>query len=401
MANSLLTVQQITREALRVLHQKLTFIGSINRQYDSQYAKEGAKIGSDLKIRLPNQYTVTNGAVMSAQETDEQSTSLSVSTQKHVGINFSTAELTLTLDDFSSRILEPAMAVLAASMEADAYSMYKDVYQIVDSDAVALAFSDILKGRKALNDALAPMDNNRTALLSTTHAVKIVDALKTLQEDSGSLSKQYREGRMYRAAGFDFSESTHANDHTTGTAAKTTGYVMNTSTGLTSGSGTLTISGGSTTFLKGDVITIADVYRVHPETKVSTGALQQFVVTADSGASATSLSVSPAPVTSGARQNVSLTSPGASKALVKVGAGANELLNSSMAYHRDAFAFASADLVMPKGIDFAAREVYDGISMRIVRQYDIVNDKLPCRVDVLYGYKAIRPQLACRIHADG
>lgn len=401
MANSLLTVQQITREALRVLHQKLTFIGSINRQYDSQYAKEGAKIGSDLKIRLPNQYTVTTGAVMSAQETDEQSTTLSVSTQKHVGINFSTAELTLSLDDFSSRILEPAMAVLAASMEADAYSMYKDVYQIVDSDAVALAFSDILKGRKALNDALAPMDNNRTALLSTTHAVKIVDALKTLQEDSGSLSKQYREGRMYRAAGFDFSESTHANDHTTGTAAKTTGYVMNTSTGLTSGSGTLTISGGSTTFLKGDVITIADVYRVHPETKVSTGALQQFVVTEDSGTSATSLKVSPAPVTSGARQNVSLTSPGASKALVKVGAGANELLNSSMAYHRDAFAFASADLVMPKGIDFAAREVYDGISMRIVRQYDIVNDKLPCRVDVLYGYKAIRPQLACRIHADG
>lgn len=401
MANSLLTVQQITREALRVLHQKLTFIGSINRQYDSQYAKEGAKIGSDLKIRLPNQYTVTTGAVMSAQETDEQSTTLSVSTQKHVGINFSTAELTLNLDDFSSRILEPAMAVLAASMEADAYSMYKDVYQIVDSDAVALAFSDILKGRKALNDALAPMDNNRTALLSTTHAVKIVDALKTLQEDSGSLSKQYREGRMYRAAGFDFSESTHANDHTTGTAAKTTGYVMNTSTGLTSGSGTLTISGGSTTFLKGDVITIADVRRVHPETKVSTGALQQFVVTEDSGTSATSLKVSPAPVTSGARQNVSLTSPGASKALVKVGAGANELLNSSMVYHRDAFAFASADLVMPKGIDFAAREVYDGISMRVVRQYDIVNDKLPCRVDVLYGYKAIRPQLACRIHADG
>lgn len=401
MANSLLTVQQITREALRVLHQKLTFIGSINRQYDSQYAKEGAKIGSDLKIRLPNQYTVTTGAVMSAQETDEQSTTLSVSTQKHVGINFSTAELTLNLDDFSSRILEPAMAVLAASMEADAYSMYKDVYQIVDSDAVALAFSDILKGRKALNDELAPMDNNRTALLSTTHAVKIVDALKTLQEDSGSLSKQYREGRMYRAAGFDFSESTHANDHTTGTAAKTTGYVMNTSTGLTSGSGTLTISGGSTTFLKGDVITIADVRRVHPETKVSTGALQQFVVTEDSGTSATSLKVSPAPVTSGARQNVSLTSPGASKALVKVGAGANELLNSSMVYHRDAFAFASADLVMPKGIDFAAREVYDGISMRVVRQYDIVNDKLPCRVDVLYGYKAIRPQLACRIHADG
>lgn len=401
MPNSILTPTAVTREALRVLHQKLTFVGNINRTYDDSFAKSGAKIGDSLKIREPNQYTVRTGAVLNAQDTSETSTTLQIGTQKGVDLNFSSAELTLSLDDFSSRILEPAMAVLAASIEADAYSMYKDVYQMVDSDTASLAFADILKGRKALNDALAPMDNNRSAVLSTTHAVKIVDALKTLSEDAGSIGKQYREGRMYRAGGFDFYETTHAGDHATGTAAKTSGYVCNTSTGITSGTATITVSGGSNTFLKGDVITIADVYRVHPETKVSTGVLQQFVVTADSGGSATSLALSPTPVTSGARQNVSLVSAGASKAVVKVGAGASELLNTSMVFHRDAFAIAFADLVMPKGVDFAAREVYDGISMRVVRQYSINDDKFPCRIDVCYGYKTIRPQLACRIHADG
>ena len=163
---------------------------------------------------------------------------------------------------------------------------------------------------------------------------------------------------------------------------------------------TLTVDGGTTTFLVGDVITLAGVYRVHPETKVSTGVLQQFVVTADSGTSATSLAISPAIVATGARQNVS-ASPADNAAIVKVGAGANELLSGSLAFHKNAFTFATADLVMPTGVDFSARETYDGISMRVVRQYDINSDKFPTRLDILYGFKTLRPQLACRIHADG
>lgn len=397
MSNSLLTPTAVTREALRVLHQKLSFVGSINRSYDDSYAKSGAKIGNTLKIRTPNQYTVRTGATLSAQDSQEQSVELQVATQKGVDVNFSSAELSLDLDDFSDRILEPAMAVLAASIEADAYSMYKDVYQMVDGDGASLALSHILNGRKMLNDSLAPMDNNRTAMLSTAHNVAIVDALKGLFQDSSAVAKQYREGYMGRTSGFDFSESTHVGKHTTGTAAKTTGYVVN---GASQTGSTLTVDGGSTTFLDGDIITIAGVYSVHPETKVSTGNLQQFVVTANSGSSATSLSISPAITTSGARQNVS-GSPADNAAIVKVGAGASETLDTSMVYHRDAFAFATADLVMPKGIDFSAREVFDGISMRIVRAYDINNDKFPCRIDVMYGYKAIRPQLAARIHADG
>ena len=99
---------------------------------------------------------------------------------------------------------------------------------------------------------------------------------------------------------------------------------------------------------------------------------------------------------SGAGQNVT-ASPTNTGAVTKVGAGASELLNCSMVYHRDAFTFATADLVMPSGVDFAARQVLDGISMRIVRQYDINNDRLPTRIDVLYGYSVIRAPMAVRL----
>src|SRR5262245_66354022 len=126
MANSLLTPTAVTREALRILHQKLNFVDSINRQYDDSFAKSGAKIGDTLKIRLPNQYTVRTGATLSAQDTTETSVTLQVATQKGVDLNFTSADLTLSLDDFYKRILQQAMLVLDANIVADAIMMYKD-----------------------------------------------------------------------------------------------------------------------------------------------------------------------------------------------------------------------------------------------------------------------------------
>lgn len=397
MANTILTSTRILRKALQILHAKLNFVGNIYRGYDSQYAQKGAKIGDSLTIRLPNQYEVTDGAVLTAQDTAESSVIVQIDSQKHVGMNFTTKELTLDLDDFAERIIEPAMAVLAAKMESDAYQMYKDIYNVVDNDASALTFKNIMQGRQALNDNLAPIDNNRCTTLSTKHNVDVVDAIKGLFHDDKAVTKQYREGMMGRTGGFKFFENTHVPNHTTGTAAKTTGYTVD---GATEDGATITIQTGTTTFFVGDVITIAGVTRVHPETKVDTGILQQFVVTAASGASATSLSISPSIVVSGAKQNVD-GYPADAAALVKIGAGASELLTSSMAFHKNAFCLATADLIMPKGVDFASRQVYDGVSMRIVRQYDITNDKLPCRVDILYGTKTLRPELAVRLHADG
>ena len=398
MANTLLTVDKITREALRILHQKATFIGTINRAYDDSFANEGAKIGDTLRIRLPNRYTVRTGAAINVQDTAEAQVSLQVATQKGVDVNFTTKELTMDLDDFSERILTPAMSVLAADIESDALSMRNDVYNIVDNDTNALTFLNILQGRQQLNENLAPLDNSRTALLSNSHSATIVDALKGLFNDQGRIAEQYREGEMGRTAAFMFAESSLVDEHTTGTAAKgDTSYNID---GATEAGSSVTVDTGSTTFLIGDIVTFAGCNRVHPESKVDTGSLKTFVITANSGASATSLAISPDIVVTGAKQNVT-GFPTDNGVVAKIGAGNGELYSGSVVYHKDAFTFATADLLMPDGVDFARREVFDGISMRIVRQYDINNDKMPTRIDILYGFKTIRAELACRVHADG
>jgi len=343
----------ITREALRVLHQKLNFVGSINREYDSSFAKDGAKIGDTLRIRLPNQYVTRTGPTLSANtDTEERQVSLQVATQRGVDLNFQSTELTLSLDDFSSRILEPAMAVLAASIEADALTMYQDVSQ------------------------------------------------SNWIQDSTNIAKQYREGYMGRTAGFDFAENTLLPRHTRGAAnaAYTTSTLVAvlpvTSTTPVSA---ITVATGTGAMNKGDVFTIGNVFSVHPETKVSTGVPQQFVVTANYAGGAGSVQISPAIVMAGGSQNVVIPTTSATAAITFAGT-ASTAVGTSLVYQKDAFTFATADLVMPKGVDMAAREVFDGISMRIVRQYDINNDRFPCRLDVLYGYRTIRPQLAARLH---
>ena len=394
MSNTILTPDMITREALRILHQKLTFIGSINRAYDSSFAQSGAKIGDTLRIRLPNQYTVRTGAVIGVQDTTESKIDLTVATQKGVDMNFSSAELTLDLDDFSRRILEPAMAVLASAIEADALgTMYKDVYNTVNNVSAAVTYANILAGKRKLQENLAP-EGDRTALLTNNDMANLVSAFSTLFNAAPEISKQYRDGVVGRAAGFDFMETSHLTNFTNGARVATT-YLTNAATAQTGSS--LIVDTGTGAMVVGDVFTIADVFAVHPETKVSTGILQQFVVTEAYSGGGGTIKISPAIVASGATQNVS-NGAANDKQLTFIGT-ASSTYGQSMVYHKDAFTFATADLVMPKGVDFAAREVYDGISIRVVRQYDINNDAFPCRLDVLYGYKTIRAQLAARIAA--
>jgi len=390
MANTLLTPEAVTREALRILHQKLNFIGNIDRQYDSQFAVEGAKIGSQLKVRLPNEYTVRTGATLATQDTTEQSETITMATQKGVDVEFTSVDLTLDLDDFSSRILDPMMSVLAANIESDALSMFKDVYNEVDNIGSASTFRTILEGRKKLVDNLAGTTGLKCNLDTQTN-VDMVDVLKGLFNNPTSISKQYLDGMLGQTGGFNFFENTLMPRHVTGTDDGTGDYLIN---GAAQTGDTLVIDTGTGTFLEGDVFTILGLNRVHPETKVDTGQLQQFVVTADSGASATSLSISPAIVITGGSQNV-VAAPADGATLNKLG-GASATHDISLGYAKDAFAFVSADLRMPRGVDFAAREVMDGISMRIVSDYDITTDAFPTRIDVLYGFKTLRPQLAVR-----
>jgi hypothetical protein len=388
----------VTREALRVLHQKLNFVGSIVREYDDSFAQKGAKIGDTLKVRLPNQYTVRTGATLSAQDTNETSVDLKVQTQRGVDLNFTSVDLTLSLDDFSKRILNPAMSTLAASIEADAMSMYRDVFQSVWNGGAAITLEKVLDGRVLLQNALAPL-NDRTANLNTTDNAKFVDALKALFNDTTGIAKQYREGYMGRTAGFDFVENTMWGKHTRGAANAS--YTTSTLVGVLPISenpvSTMTVATGTGAMNVGDVFTIGNVNSVHPETKVNTGTPQQFVVTAAYAGGAGSVSFAPAIVLAGGRQNVVIPTTSATAAITFAGT-ASTAVGTSLLYQKEAFAFATADLVMPGGVDFAAREVMDGISMRVVRQYDINNDKFPTRLDVLYGYKTLRPQLAARLH---
>jgi hypothetical protein len=388
MANTILTPTAVTREALRILHQKLNFVGNINRQYDSSYANEGARIGSNLNIRLPNQYVVRTGATLVTQDTTESSVQLQVNTQKGVDLNFTSIDLTLSLDDFSKRILQPAMSVLAANIEADALNMTKDVYQSIWNGGAAATYNLALDARVLLQRALAPT-GDRTALMDPKAMADIVKDTKALFNDQASVGTQYKEGYMGRAAGFDWAENTMMPAFTRSAA---TGYLVN--GGSQTGS-VLNVNTGTGTPAAGEVFTIANVFSVHPETKVSTGILQQFVIQA--GSTTTVWNISPA-LNSAATgvQNVT-ASPAGGAAITFLGT-ASTAVQTGLLFHSDAFTFATADLLMPKGVDFSAREVMDGISMRIVRQYAISSDTFPCRLDVLYGYKTIRPQLAVRYH---
>jgi hypothetical protein len=396
-ANSLLTIDMITNETLRVLHQKCNFIGSINRAYDDSFAKSGAKIGSDLRIRLPNQYTVRSGRVMDVQQQDEQQVTLQVTNQKGVDMAFDSSELTLDIDRFSERYITPAVSVLAANVEYDAISMYKDVYQQVSPASALTASLDlltVLKGKGALDDSLAPMDDNRSVNIGSLQTITLINELKTLFHSSDAIEKQYREGEMGKTAGATWYQNSLWPRHTSGSDDGNDYRVS----GANQTGATITIGTGTGTLLKGDIITFAGCYSVHPETKVSTGNLQQFTVTTSTGANATSVAISPSIIITGARKNCS-AAPDDSGIVTKTG-GVSKAYNVGMFYHKDAFTFATADLIMPSGVDMASRKVMDGISMRLVRQYDINNDLMPLRIDLLYGYKTIRPQLACRLASN-
>lgn len=403
MSNSILTPTAVTRECQRILHRKLNFIGNINRQYDDSFGRSGAKQGDSLKIRLPNEYSVRSGKVATVQDTSEESVTLTVATQNGIDMAFSSAELALSLDDFSDRIIKPAMARLASHMEADALSMYKQVYNEVSDVGASLAVSNVLAAQKKLTDCLAP-DGDRTLLLTTQNNVDLVTAQLALFNDRSKVSEQYRKGLIGNDFfGFDnVYQNTLLPLHTTGTTTDSS-YYTDIAAGEADGSaGLLHIDTGSGTLVEGDIIMIEGVYAVHPESKVSTGKLKQFVVTANKSTGEGDLSISPSIVSSGARQNVNAAAADGKKIYKRESDESTVITTAAdyyvgLAFHKDAFAFVSADLDLPSGCDWAARERQDGISMRLIRDYDVVNDNWIARLDVLYGFKAIRPQLACRI----
>jgi hypothetical protein len=399
MANSLLTIDMITRKSLEIFENNLVITRNINRQYDDSFAVQGAKIGSTLRIRLPDRALVTDGAALQVQDDNEQYTTLAVTNQKHIGINFTSAELTLSLDDFAERVLKPRISQLASSVDADVASVYKSVFNSVGTPGTVPGTSLVLlQGQQKLNETAAPM-SPRYATVNPAANAGLVEGMKGLFNPTGTIAAQFKSGMMGTGVlGYDeINMSQSIQQHTTGTR---TGAHTVTTTVATQGQSTINITGTGTQVInQGDVFTIASVYAVNPQTRQSTGSLQQFVVTAANtaaGGAYTAVAISPAIYTA-SHALATVDSFPVSTAVVTFVGTASTTYPQNLIYHKDAFSLATADLLMPQGVDMASRQVHNGISMRIVRQYDINNDRMPCRVDVLYGYAAIRPPMGVRL----
>jgi len=392
----------ITNEALRVLVNNLAFTNRVNRQYSSKFAIEGAKIGTVINARKPPRYVGRTGTAIGVEDATETQVPVTLTTQFGVDISFSSADLTLSISDFSNRFIKPAIATIANKIDFDGLQLFKTVANSVGTPGTTpnSLLTYLLAGVK-LDDNSTPMDGERSCIVNPLMQATIVDALKGLFQSSTEIKAQYEKGMMGTAAGFDWYMDQNTGVATIGPQGGTP--LVNGA----SQSGTSLIVDGFTAaaasrLVKGDVFTIAGVFGVNPQNRQSTGALQQFVVTAavssDAAGNAT-IPIFPAITLTGAFQTVTAL-PADNAALTVVGA-ANTVSPQGMAFHKDAFTFVSADLQLPRGVDMAARvsDPETGLSVRMVRQYVIATDQFPCRLDILYGWKELYPENACRIQA--
>lgn len=399
MANSLLTIDMITKECLRLAHEKASFLGTINRQFDDSFGRSDGKIGDTLRIRLPSQYTRRQGSrVMNVQDSEQQNTSVTTATQDGVDMRFNSRELSLDLENFSKLHLEPAMASLISGIESDVLQgCTKLTYNTAGTagtpptDLVATGAA-----RAKLNQNLAPKDGNRFIQMDSVTMGGLVNGLKGLFQDSTQIKEQYREGLVGRTAMADFYENERVWTMTNGDDVAWA-IDEGAGTNLVEGTTTIHMDGMGTTATVGSVFTIAGVKQVHDETKASFNHEQQFTITAVGtiAGNEADITFSPAIYTTGARQNVDHM-PSDGDVVTLVGSASTGYVQNLM-YHKDAFTFVTADLPLMNNSEKCVRKTYDGISLRCWQDTDIRNDEMLTRIDILYGYSAIRPQWASRI----
>ena len=415
MANNLLTISKITNEALMVLENELTFTSEVDRNYDDQFAVVGAKIGATVNVRRPGRFIGTTGPALSVEDFNETSVPVTLSTQFHVDTQFTTQDLALSLDMFSDRVLKPAVAAIANKMDRDGLVMAKNATANIVGTAGTppTGLITYLTAAAYLDSEGAPRDGRRSCVIEPFTSATIVDSLKGLFNPNQKVSKQYEKGMMGTdSSGMNWKMDQNVVNQTFGSYATATAFSCQTATAtgfLTTGwasTSTIALSCSTATIgqKQGDVIQIANVYAVNPQNRQAYGSnkLRNFVVQADvtvATSSTTSVVVSPAVITAGQFQNVSVTSAGASTVTPFNNTGVVSPQNIIM--HKNAFCLAVADLELPEGVHFAGRasDKELGLSMRVVRQYTINNDSIPTRLDVLYGWAPLYPELACRVAA--
>jgi len=417
MSNNLLTISKITNEALMVLENELTFTSEVDRNYDDQFAVVGAKIGNTVNVRRPGRFIGTTGPALNVEDFNETSVPVTLSTQFHVDTQFTTADLALSLDMFSDRVLKPAVAAIVNKIDRDGLVMAKNnTANIVGTAGTPpTGLITYLTAGAYLDSEGAPRDGRRSVTIEPFTSATIVDSLKGLFVPQEAIGEQYRKGLMGRdSAGVNWKMDQNVVSQqfgawTGGTAGSIT--VNGSNQGLASGwaqTSTINITATAAGALnQGDVITFAGVYAVNPQNRQAYGnnKLRNFVVTSAVTLSNgnTSVIVSPALIYGGQFQNVTASpTSGVAVTPFSIGvSGSGTYSPQNIMMHRNAFTLAVADLELPEGVHFAGRasDKEIGLSMRVVRQYTINNDSIPTRLDVLYGWAPLYPELACRIAA--
>lgn len=404
MANTLLTISMITREALAILENNLKLTGRLSRKYDSKYGIEGAKIGTTLNIRKPSRYVGTTGQALSVEDSTESQVALTLTTQFHVDIQFSSVDLALSIDDFSKRFLRPAIATIANKIDFDSAALYKKVYNNVGTPAtVPTQLVTYLQGGQKLDEEACPMDGQRTIVMTPAMQVQIVNALTGLFQSATAIAKQYMTGHMGTAIGAEWVMDQNIRTHTYGVRGGTplVNGASQTGSSLVTDGWTAAIA---TRVLEGDTFTMTSVNAVNPQNRQNTGDTRDFVVTADTasdGSGNMTIPISPAITPGSTNQFRTVTASPADDAALTFTGAASADSPQGLYFHPDFATMAMADLPLPDGVDRAARVSDDqlGVSMRMIRAYDINTDNWPCRIDVLYGHQALYPELACRIQS--
>lgn len=405
--NTLLTISMITRKQMSVLHNTVVATRNFDRGYDDKFAIPGSKIGTSLRIRHPARYVVTDGATYVAQNSVDKEEVLVIATQKHVGMGFTQLELLMSLDDFTERYIEPAAAQLAGRMDRDGLLLYRDVWNSVGTPGTVPGTSKVLLDAQAkLYDNAMPSDDNMCyAVVSPKSNAALIEGHKGLFHAQSAIENQFKRGmfgkNIWGLAELNMSQNVAR--HTTGTYA---GAPLVNGAGQT---GNSLITDGWTAsstgvLRRGDVFTLSGgtganvVQSVNPESRVGTGDLAQFVVTADvnsDAAGAATIPIKPALAATGNFQTV--TALASDNAVLNFYAPASGTYSQDLVYHKKAFVMGSGDYMLPKGISFAGKIEKDGFSLCITSDFDIKEYETISRADTLYGFLANRPEWATRI----
>lgn len=390
-SNTLLTPSLITKETLAILENNLVAASKVNRQFENQFVK----IGTTLTVRKPNRFKVSMGPALQIQDISEPSTSISVSQQAHVDFQFSSQELTLSIEEYSERYCKPAAAELANTLDYAVLGNFTSLFNLVGTPGTLPAnFAALAAVGQRMDEGAVPQDG-RVLILNPAAYWSMANGL--IGYYVKSVSEPAFKGFLASIANFEIYEDQNVQAQTVGNYSGTP--VVN-GAGQTGSSLVTNGWGNNITGLLnvGDVFTIAGVYAVNPKNRQSTGALQNFVVTATAnsdGSGNSTISIYPAITTSGAYQTV--TNAPANSAAISVKGAAGTSYFQNVAFTRDCFGLVCVPLELPGGVDFAAREAYRNISMRVVRAFDIFNDVTPTRLDVLFGTATFYSELGCRL----